>query len=208
MKNNIVIGYGGHSYVAIDILLNMGVSVTHYCDNFEKLSNPYNIAYAGTEKEWFEEKKYNRLNDNFFIAVGDNRIREKVFQLLQYNSAEILNAVHPKANIANSTKLGIGIMVAASAVINPFCIIANGVICNTSASIDHECFIDEFAHIAPGAVLCGNIKVGKRSFIGANAVVKEGIIIGDDVIVGAGSVVIKNIASGEKFVGNPQRKIK
>jgi len=57
-------------------------------------------------------------------------------------------------------------------------------------------------------VLCGNVKVGTRSFIGANSVIKQGVTIGDDVIVGAGSVVISDIQNRTTVVGNPARILK
>jgi acyl-[acyl carrier protein]--UDP-N-acetylglucosamine O-acyltransferase len=82
-----------------------------------------------------------------------------------------------------------GIMIAANATLNPLVELGRGVICNTSTSIDHECIIGDFCHIAPGAVLCGNVTVGRSTFIGANAVIRQGIHIGNNVMIGAGTVV-------------------
>ncbi|MDZ7692666.1 MAG: DapH/DapD/GlmU-related protein [Balneolaceae bacterium] len=65
------------------------------------------------------------------------------------------------------------------------------VILNTNCVIEHECRIANGVHVAPGAVLAGNVEVGKGSFIGANTVVKESVSIGEDVIVGAGATIIK-----------------
>ena len=42
---------------------------------------------------------------------------------------------------------------------------------------------------APGATICGDVKVGGHSFIGAGAVVIQGIKIGPDCIVKAGCLV-------------------
>ena len=60
--------------------------------------------------------------------------------------------------------------------------IKKGVIINTGAIVEHECIINDYAHIAPGAVLAGSVFVGANSFIGANAVVKQGVKIGKNVI--------------------------
>ena len=62
-------------------------------------------------------------------------------------------------------------------------------------------------HIAPGAVLAGNVIVQDGAFIGANSVVKQGVKIGRNSIVGAGSVVLGNIEANQVVVGNPARKI-
>ena len=73
--------------------------------------------------------------------------------------------------------------------------------------IEHECIIGDFSHIAPGAVLCGSVSIGKGSFIGANSVIKQGIKIGNNVTIGAGSVVINDILDNTKVVGNPSKII-
>jgi acetyltransferase-like isoleucine patch superfamily enzyme len=83
--------------------------------------------------------------------------------------------------------------------------IGNGVICNTSSVVEHECFLGNFSHLAPGAILCGNVQVGENSFIGAGSVVRPGIRIGRNVIIGAGSVVVKDIPDFGKVAGNPAR---
>ena len=98
-------------------------------------------------------------------------------------------------------------MIAANATLNPMVHLGKGVICNTSTSIDHECIIGDFCHIAPGAVLCGNVQVGRSTFIGANSVIKQGIVIGNNVTIGAGTVVIKDIPDNTTVVGNPAKTL-
>ena len=90
-----------------------------------------------------------------------------------------------------------------SAVINACATIGDAVICNTACIIEHECRIANFVHIAPGAVLAGNVKIGEGTFVGANAVIKQGITIGKNVTIGAGAVVTKNIGDGLTYYGNP-----
>ena len=79
--------------------------------------------------------------------------------------------------------LGSGIFIARNVSINPFTKIEDDVIVNTSVTIDHECYVGYGSNISPGAVLSGNVKIGKKSFIGANSVIKEGVEIGDNVIL-------------------------
>ncbi len=86
--------------------------------------------------------------------------------------------------------------------------IGNHVLINTRASIDHDCVIDSYVHLAPGVVLCGRVTVGEGAFIGAGSVILPGIIVGKWAQVGAGSVVIQNVPDGATVVGNPARVIK
>ena len=198
-----IIGYSGHAYVIIDIFLNAGRLVTAYCDSEEKTLNPYHLIYLGKESEVISKlKKF-----DYFACVGHNGIREKIHHQLSQYLGDPINAIHPSAVISASVKMGEGVMIAANATLNPLVEIGRGVICNTSTSIDHECIIGDFVHIAPGAVLCGNVKVGRSSFIGANSVIRQGITIGNNVIIGAGTVVVKDIPDNSTVIGNPARKL-
>jgi sugar O-acyltransferase (sialic acid O-acetyltransferase NeuD family) len=198
-----IVGYSGHAYVIIDILLSAGRLVTAYCDSDEKEFNPYHLEYLGKESEVINKlKKF-----DFFACVGHNGIREKIHTNLSQYLGNPINAIHPSAVISSSVKMSDGIMIAANATLNPLVEIGRGVICNTSTSIDHECIIGDFSHIAPGVVLCGNVTIGRSSFIGANSVIRQGVTVGNNVIIGAGTVVVKDIPDGMTVVGNPARML-
>jgi sugar O-acyltransferase (sialic acid O-acetyltransferase NeuD family) len=198
-----IVGYSGHAYVIIDILLSAGRLVTAYCDNEEKEFNPYHLTYLGKESEVISKlKKF-----DFFACVAHNGIREKIHSNMSQLLGNPINAIHPSAVISSSVKMGDGIMIAANATLNPLVQLGRGVICNTSTSIDHECIIGDFCHIAPGAVLCGSVTVGKGTFIGANSVIRQGIHIGNNVIIGAGTVVVKDIPDNATVIGNPARSL-
>jgi sugar O-acyltransferase (sialic acid O-acetyltransferase NeuD family) len=203
MNNQIIIiGYSGHAYVVIEAFESMGKKVIGYFDYEEKKYNPYALDYLGIENQ-IDIKNVLNKND-YFIAIGDNYIREKVYQKLIIQD-QLAQAIHEKAVVSKTAQLDKGILIAANATINAQARIGIGVICNTNSVIEHECILKNFCHIAPSATLCGNVEVGFRSFIGANSIIKQGVKIGDDVIVGAGSVVLKDIPNHSKVVGNPLR---
>jgi sugar O-acyltransferase (sialic acid O-acetyltransferase NeuD family) len=207
MKEVILIGYSGHAYVVAEVLELNHATVTGYLENEEKVNNPFNYRYLGSEKNEMLLQGLFHNKSLFVVALGDNVIRERIYNTLikkRYNS---MNAIHPKAIVSNRNDLQDGIFIGAGAILNPFCKIKNGVIINSGAIVEHECIVGDFTHIAPGATLAGNVQIGKRSFIGANAIVKQGIIIGDDVVVGAGAVVLHNVADSTIVVGNPAVKV-
>jgi len=203
----ILIGYSGHAYVVYDIFRSKGIEIIGYCEKEEKQFNPFNLDYLGQETS-SESLKMLQQQD-YFIAIGDNHIRQKIYQnLIAQNIQPPSQAIHFNTSISDSAETNSGAMIAANVTINALAKIGTGTICNTACVIEHECQIGDFAHIAPGAVLAGNVTIGNASFIGANAVVKQGVTIGENVTVGAGSVILKNIPDNAIVVGNPGKIIK
>lgn len=202
MKKNLeIIGYSGHSYVCIETAIRSGFEVIGYYDLERKSHNPYNINYLGSER------LLSTSENLLFIGIGDNFLRQKIYQQLN-SSNKFASLIHPSATISDTAIISENVLISASAIVNAQSKIDFGSIINTGAIIEHECHIYSFAHVAPGAVLAGNVKVGERSFIGANATVKQGIVIGNDVIVGAGSVILNDMPNNSVVVGNPGKIIK
>ena len=200
----VLIGYSGHAFVVYGIFKAAGKNVTGYCDVAEKAYNPFGLPYFGTEDSEFglDAIKAN----GYFIAVGDNKLRKKIYESLQKNNLPSTNAIHTSAVIDSSANIANQcVMIAANATINPLASIATGAICNTGCIIEHECVVGEFAHIGPGAVLCGNVKIGAGTFVGANAVIRQGITIGKNAMIGAGAVVIKDVPDNATVIGVPAR---
>ena len=200
----ILIGYSGHAFVVYGIFTAAGKKVTGYCDVAEKEYNPFSLPYFATEntKSGLDAIKAN----GYFIAIGDNGLRNKIYTSLQQKLLLPTNTIHPSAIIdASATIAQHGVMIAANATINPLAVIGTGAICNTGCIIEHECVVGDFAHIAPGAVLCGNVKIGNGSFVGANAVIRQGIMVGKNAMIGAGAVVVKNVPDNVTVIGMPAK---
>jgi sugar O-acyltransferase (sialic acid O-acetyltransferase NeuD family) len=200
MQNEIIlIGYSGHAFVVADILIQSGETVMGYCEQNEKQLNPFRLKYMGMQTDEAVKKSLKKYSH--FVAIGDNAVRKRIYESVQHDF-EICNAIHPSSIVATHVQMGSGTMIGANCIINPLARIGNAVICNTGSIIEHECIIEDYVHLAPGSVLCGNVTVGEGSFIGANAVIKQGITIGKNCIIGAGSVILKNVEDGKVVVGN------
>lgn len=205
MKNIALIGYSGHAYVVFETFFSQGQIVSAYTDIEDKGQNPYALKWLGNENEAVVIEKLRAYS--YFVSIGDNLLRGKISNDLIPLLGNPENALHKTAIISRSLHAGYGNMFGAGVIVNAQVKIGNGVICNTGCIIEHECMIDDYAHIAPGATLCGNVTLGRQSFVGANAVIKQGVKIGNNVIIGAGAVVIKDVSDNQKVVGNPQRLI-
>jgi sugar O-acyltransferase (sialic acid O-acetyltransferase NeuD family) len=201
-KNIILIGYSGHGYVVVDVVLENQWNLVGYAEKEKLQYNPYNLNYIGYESNRnFFSNNNNQIE--YVIGIGDNYIREKVFNSILDNNKKPLTLISPSSIISNSVKMGNGVFVNKNVIINTLVKIGVNVILNTACIIEHGCVIGDSVHISTGAVLAGNVTIGKRSFIGANSVIKQGVVIGEDVIVGAGTVVLSDVPSQKTIVGNP-----
>ena len=201
----ILIGYSGHGKVVADAALENGLNIIGYSEKIIIENNPFNLKYLGDEKEetfigW-------QLDADFLIGIGDNIIREKIFNILIKRGNEVKTLKSKTSIISKYSTIGNGTFVSNNVTVNACSRIGMNVILNTGCIVEHECNIGNSVHIAPGAVLAGNVTIGERSFIGANAVLKQGVVIGNDVIIGAGTVVLHDIPDNMKIVGNPSRFI-
>ena len=139
------------------------------------------------------------------FAMGNNVLRESMLKKSLACGLIPVNAVHPRATLAENVKTGLGIWVAAGAVINPGSVIGDGVVVNTGATIDHDCVVSDYANISPGCHLSGRTTVGRYAFLGTGAITLPDAVIGEGSIVGAGAVVLGSVPPGATAVGVPAR---
>lgn len=197
----LIIGAGGHGRVVLDALLQdaPGIDV-EVRDDSCSVTNLLGLAVANPAIPAAP------LIRPTHIAIGANRVRREMAQLILARGARLHTVVHPQASLSPHARLGAGTFVAAQAVVAPGATVGDGVIVNHGAVIDHDCRVGDWSHIAPGAVLGGGSTVGQEVLIGSGAVVLPGIKIGDHAVIGAGAVVTRDVIAGESRVGVPARK--
>lgn len=204
-KPIVLIGYSGHSFEIIESLKRKERGLYGYCEKQKKDNNPYFLNYLGNESD--EAVLEVLRNYEAIVTIGENQIRQKAQEFLEKKGIEVSTLMDLKSLVSGSVSIGKGSVILKGCSINAQTTIGEGVICNTNTTIEHECQIEDYVHIAPGATICGNVKIGKGSLIGAGAVILPNIEIGENVIIGANSMVNKNIPKMATAFGNPARII-
>jgi len=205
MNRRIVIwGASGHALVVADIVrLSATYDIVGFLDDIEPSPDFHGIPILGGREQ------LDSLRDSgveyLIVGIGDCAARLALAEVAREKGFSLATAIHPNAVIAAGVEIGPGTMVAAGAVINPGSRIGSNVIINTSASVDHECVIDDGAHIGPGVNLGGNVTVGTGSWIGIGAKVRDGVVIGARSIVGAGAVVLRDVPDETVAFGVPAK---
>jgi sugar O-acyltransferase (sialic acid O-acetyltransferase NeuD family) len=207
----LIIGSSGHAKVIIDIIERQDkYEILGLIDSY-RLNDENTLGYKILGDESIIIKYASEFqNLHLFVAIGDNAVRFKIVNKINSFGKPFFFAtlIHPLAVIGKNVKIGIGVAVMAGVVVNTDSVIGDFSIINTTCSIDHDCLINEFVTVAPGAVLGGSVKVGRFAVISIGATVIHGINIGEDAIVGAGATVIGHINNNEIYVGVPAKKLR
>mgnify|MGYP003780313675 CR=1 FL=1 len=220
-KKILLLGAGGHCMSVIDSLISsckydsIGIidkvkfdrySVSDTIDNNENFLLGVPIVGCDDDLPRLHEEGF---TDAFITvgSIGNPQLRRKLYQKLKGIGFHIPNIIDKSSTVSSHAIFGEGIYVGKNAVINAGTRIGHCAIINTSAVIEHECCIGDFAHIAPGSILCGNVNVGLNTHIGAGSVIKQGLQIGSDSLIGMGSVVVSQIGCNVTAYGNPCREV-
>lgn len=208
--NVVVVGAGGHGRVVLDILLQAGrYRPVAFIDSNTRLHNrrvdglPV-LGDVGALPKVRDECEVTGA----IVAIGDNGVRRAFAEEIEGLGIELINAIHPSANIARNVTLGRNIVVAAGALVCAHCQIGDSVILNTGSIVDHETMIGTAAHVCPGARIAGRVTVEAGAFIGIGATVIQSLRIGCEAIIGAGAVVTRNVPPMTTVVGVPAKIIK
>jgi sugar O-acyltransferase (sialic acid O-acetyltransferase NeuD family) len=205
-KKILLIGGGGHCRSVLDSLLEISefssIGIIDREENIGKMV--LGVPIIGCDDDlprlFVNGYKYAFVTIG---SIGNPELRINIFNKLSELGFEIPNIVDSSAIISRYAKMDTGIFVGKNAVINAGSTVHRGAIINTGAIIEHDCIIEEFVHVASGAVLCGEVHIGANTHIGANCIVKQQIRVGSDTIIGVGSVVLKDIESNITAYGNP-----
>lgn len=206
MKKAVIIGAGPHSSVIAEILLQTKAYEIVGMIDGGSTQPVLGIPVIGDDS--MLPQLYESGVRYTFVAVGSNRLREKLAHDAVAIGFELINAISPYARVSGYAQLGKGIAVMAGAIINPRAVVEDGAIINTNASVDHDCRVGCYAHIAPGCAVSGSTRIGSRCFLGTGSRVIDRITIGNDTVIGAGAVVIRDLPDRCTAVGVPASVIK
>jgi sugar O-acyltransferase (sialic acid O-acetyltransferase NeuD family) len=200
----IIIGAGGHGKVVADIAIksNKWQGIL-FLDDDEAVKSVLGLEVIGKSMD----ASIYRDEADFFVAIGNNLIREIIQKNLLDGGISVVSLIHPNAVIGTDARIGVGTVVMAGVIINSSSMIGDGCIINTNSSIEHDCVIGDYVHISPGSNLAGAVRVGQGSWLGIGSTVSNNVQIYSGCIIGAGAVVIDDINESGTYVGVPVRRL-
>lgn len=201
MNRCAIYGSGGQGRVVAELAIANGFDdINFFDDRFPELNQMKHWDVCGDFSSLLDTvEQY----DIVVVALGDNKLRVKKSELLQKKGAKMPPLIHPMAYVSSSATIGNGTVVFANSTLSAFSQCGNACIINHNVSVDHDSVLSDGVHIAPGAILAGNVRVGKETFVGLGAKILPNLVIGSNAIIGAGATVINCVANNRLVVGTP-----
>lgn len=158
-----------------------------------------------------------RLRDHadlpVLLTISSTSLRKRVAMRLADEGATLATAVCPEGRMADpAVEYGAGCLCLPTTRIGPNVRIGAGTIVLASV-IAHDVEIGSFSTLAGESFVSGHVEIGAQVNIAPRAVVSNGrrkrpLRIGDCAEIGTGAVVVRDVAAGERLIGNPAMPIR
>ena len=129
-------------------------------------------------------------------------------KLEQVGEKYIVSIISHRAHRGINSKIGAGCFVGNYCHIGPDAVVGKNTIINTASLLEHEVIVGDHCHIGPNATVSGRCIIGDLVFVGVGATIIDKVTICSNVIIGAGATVVKDISEPGIYVGTPTRRIK
>lgn len=208
MDKLLIIGASGHGKVVANIAADCGEwdEISFLDDDIQKMGS---IILGRFKVIDLIKSIENYLKEyDFFVGIGDVRIREQITKELLGKGASLATIVHPSSVIGLDVEIGSGTVVMPGCIINCSTEIGNGCIVNTGSTIDHDCVLGSFVHLSPGVNVSGTVEINSRTWLGTGSSVINNIFICENCKIGAGAVVVNDIFNAGTYIGVPAKLYK
>lgn len=204
MRDLVIVGAGGHGREVLQLLRDINAecpqwNVLGFVD--DAWTAPRELAGLPVlgRPDWLEGR-----DCAVTVAIGSPAVRRKVVhRLTTAGVAEFATLVHPAARVGDRVTIGMGSVVAVSAVVTTDVRIGAHVLLNTAAVVSHDCLVADWVTLAPRATLCGAVKLAQGVEVCAAATVLQGLEVGAWSRIGGGACVINPVGENETVVGVP-----
>ncbi len=187
-KHLVIVGSGGHGQAVADLALSVGKfdKISFVDDSFPENTTALNLDIIGNCDSLFSATLE---FDSCIVAIGNNKVRRKLVEKIIGYSLPLVSLIHPKAFVSDYAETAPGVVVMAGAVVGTNAKLGTGTLINANSTIDHDCFLDEFAHIGVGVNLAGGVKVGKEAWLQAGCSAGYYIEVADGASFQPGTVL-------------------
>lgn len=144
-----------------------------------------------------------------FVPIGNNKVRVKILSNAIDLGFDIPSFIHPSCMIHETVKIGKGVYALPGAQIMPYTIVEDFCMLSMGVNVAHHVTLSKGVFLSQGVNVGASIFLGARVFCGIGSTIMTGVkTVGEDALIGGGAMVIRDVASSAKVVGNPARELK
>ena len=205
----VIFGSSGHGSDVADVAVDNGYTDIIFLTKDTNINNfcgfPVKLDTSEIVQKLAEE------GYDFAIGVGANSIRKSIsikypninYPTLIHSSATAGNCLPPDCNSTRGTIIAAGNRITNNVTIGDFCFLG------VNSVIGHDCIIDDYVSLMPGACISGNVHIFEGAYIGCNAAIKQGLpneklSIGQNSTIGMGATILHSVKDNLTVVGNSE----
>ncbi len=185
--NLLIVGAGGHGRCCLDIARDMNIfeNIALLDDNHinEKINDCDVIGSVDEMNSYYPEYT------NIFIAIGNNKIRNKLMLQAQEMGYSLPILKHSRSIISQYALIGNGSVIFPNAVVEANAVIKGGCIIAANSVVNHDAYIDECVLVNTSSVIRPNTVINKYVSIGSRCLITANTTIDQDMIVKDGEVI-------------------
>lgn len=134
-----------------------------------------------------------RLIVNGVGSIDRPRMRVDIFDRLARKGYAFPTIIHSKSVVEPSARVAAGAQVFGSAFVGAAATVGFGAIINTGAIVSHDCKVGDYAHLTPGVILAGRVRIATGALVGMGVKVNVGVTIGEWARIGNGCCINSDV---------------
>ena len=208
MYNIIIVGAGGFGrevYLwAKDSFSKDQYRIKGFLDDNPKILNNYNmdVDIIGNLDNYEVENQ-----DRFLFAISDIDIKKLLIVKLKKKGAKFLTLIHPTSIVANTVKIGQGVIICPFVIVTDHAQLGDFVMMNIYSSCGHDVKVGNYCILSPYATLNGFVVLENEVFLGTHTTVIPYKKIGHKSKISANSVVMRDVPPNKIVFGVPGKAI-
>lgn len=151
-----------------------------------------------------------RRPEALLVCIGSGVVRERVVARLQglgVADDRYITVIDPSVRNPGGSPVGHGSIVLSHVAITTAVTIGSHVVVMPLVTLTHDDVLEDFATVAGGVSLAGDVVVGRGAYLGTQSSVREHRRIGDGATLGMGAVLIDDLPAGETWAGVPAKPL-
>jgi len=172
-------------------------------DNSSDLDNfDIDVGIIGDNETYKVEE-----NDRFLFAIGNIDTKKRIVKTLKDRGAKFLTLIHKTAIVADSAKIGEGVIVCPFAMVSDSVVLGDFVVLNFYSSCAHDSKVGKYSVLSPYATINGFAVLEDEVFLGTRSTVVPYKKVGYRAKISANSVAMNNVPAHTLIRGVPGKKV-